>query len=211
MVPVPPTSTRRRGRPPATDSADTRRALLDTARRLFAERGYDGVTNKEIASAAGLTAGAMYHYVESKIDLYVAVDDDVKDLIYGRFQEAVASSSTFLGKLEAVLEAASELNAVDPTLATFIGAVRIDMRRHEEISARLREPAYQREQFFVSIVDVGVETGEIDPQNRRMMADFVLTILVGLTDGASSSPRRHRSSIDAIMALMRGTLVRPVA
>jgi AcrR family transcriptional regulator len=66
-----PPSGRRRGRPPATDSADTKRAILDAARRLFAERGYGAVTNKDVATAAGITTGALYHYVESKLDLYL--------------------------------------------------------------------------------------------------------------------------------------------
>jgi AcrR family transcriptional regulator len=207
-----PQSGRRRGRPPATDSTDTLRTLLDTSRALFAERGYDAVTNKELAAAAGLTAGALYHYVESKLDLYVAVDDDVRELIYSRFQKAVSSAPTFIGKLEAVLDAAAEMNAEDATLAAFVGVVRTDLRRHPEIAERLSEPMRQREQFFLDIVDVGIRTGEIAPENRQAADDFIRTILVGLTDGVSSSQERHQSAIAGIKAVLRGTLVRrPVA
>ena len=53
-----PSSGRRRGRPPATDSADTRQAILEAARALFAERGYGAVTNKDVASAAGQLSNA---------------------------------------------------------------------------------------------------------------------------------------------------------
>jgi AcrR family transcriptional regulator len=201
---------RRRGRPPATDSNETLRSLLDTARALFAVRGYDGVTNKELAAAAGLTAGALYHYVDSKLDLYVAVEADVQRLIYARFQQAVASSDTFIGKLEAVLDAAAAMNAEDPTLATFVGVVRTDLRRHPEVAERLERPASQREQFFVDIVDVGVRTGEIDVADRHAVDDFIRTILIGLTDGVSDSPERHRSAIEGIKRLLHGTLVRPL-
>ena len=95
-----------RGRPPATDSAETWLTILACGRQLFAERGYSVVTNKEIAAAAGITTGALYHYVESKLDLYVAVHRDVQGLMYHRFEAAVAQASkTFIGTFEAILEA----------------------------------------------------------------------------------------------------------
>ena len=107
MVDVATGGTRRRGRPPATDSADTRQAIFDNARRLFAERGYGAVTNKDVAEAAGITTGALYHYVDSKLDLYVAVHRDMQRRVYGRFVEAVEASDTFLGQLDIVDQCAS--------------------------------------------------------------------------------------------------------
>ncbi len=200
---------RRRGRPPATDSADTRRAILDNARRLFAERGYGAVTNRDVADASGITAGALYHYIESKLELYVAVHSDMQQQVYGRFVEAVESSPTFLGQLEGVLEAAHEMNVEDRTLALFVGTVRTDMRRFPEIAERLSRSVDARDEFFVRIVDSGVETGEIDPAERDRMVEFIRIILIGLTEGASETPAQHRCAIDAIRALLHGELVRP--
>jgi len=200
---------RKRGRPPATDSAETRRAILDSARRLFGERGYALVTNKEVANDAGVTTSALYHYFESKLDLYVAVDVDLQDRVYDRFLVAVASSSTFVGKLEAVLEAAHAMAAEDETVVFFIGAVRTDMRRHPEVADRLSGAVRQRERFFVDLVDVGIETGEIDPADRGLVAEFIRTILLGLTDGSTPSLEHRRRAIDGIRALVRGDLIHP--
>src|SRR6187551_3839646 len=72
MTAEPDDAVKRRGRPPATDSTDTWCTILDVSPRLFAERGYSAVTNKDLAAAAGVTTSALYHYVESKLDLYVA-------------------------------------------------------------------------------------------------------------------------------------------
>ena len=91
---------RRRGRPPDTKSSETREAILSGARNLFGERGYGSVTNKDLAAAAGVTTGALYHYVESKLDLYIEVHRDMQGRIYGRFQEAELSQETFIGKLD---------------------------------------------------------------------------------------------------------------
>jgi AcrR family transcriptional regulator len=199
--------TRRRGRPPATDSADTRRAIVDNARRLFAERGYGGVTNKELAEASWITTGALYHYVESKLDLYVAVHHDMQRQVYGRFVEAVEGSDTFLGQFEGMLEAAHHMNVEDHTLALFVGTVRNDMRRFPEIAERLARADAARDDFFVAIVDTGVATGEVRPVDREGMVEFIRIMLIGLTEGASNGPAQHRCAIDAILALLRGDLL----
>jgi len=205
-----PTPARRRGRPPATDSADTRAAILAAARVLFAERGYGAVTNKDVASAVGITTGALYHYVESKLDLYAEVDRDMQRMIYERFQDAVNSADTFLGKLTAVLEASHQMGVEDPSLAAFVGAVRTDTRRHPDVDERLSRYAAAREQFFVDIVDVGVTTGEIDEADKPTMVEFVRTVLVGLTETVGMSPDQHRRAIDAVTGLLRGTIFNPV-
>jgi AcrR family transcriptional regulator len=44
-------------------------ALLDTAFRVFATRGYRAVRLEEVAEAAGMTKGAIYYYFDSKEDL----------------------------------------------------------------------------------------------------------------------------------------------
>lgn len=203
--------TRRRGRPPATDSADTWRTILDNARRLFAAGGYGGVTNKELAAASGITTAALYHYVESKLDLYVAVHHDMQRRVYGRFVEAVAASDTFLGQFEGLLEAAHRMNVEDHTLALFVGAVRSDMLRFPEIAERLARADAARDEFFVGIVDTGVATGEVRAEDRERMAEFIRIMLIGLTEGASQNAAQHRCAIDAIRALLRGELLRPPA
>ena len=209
MAETAPVGTRRRGRPPATDSADTRRAIIDNARRLFAERGYGGVTNKELAAASGITTGALYHYVESKLDLYVAVHHDMQGRVYGRFVEAVEASDTFRGQFEGMLEAAHQMNLDDHSLALFVGTVRSDMRRFPEVAERLARAEAARHEFFVGVVDAGVDTGEVRPADRERMVEFIRIMLIGLTEGASDAAVRHRCAIDAILALLRGDLLHP--
>lgn len=53
--------------------AATRERIVAAAERLFAERGYSGVSMPAIAAAAGITAGAIYKHFESKEQLFFTV------------------------------------------------------------------------------------------------------------------------------------------
>ena len=50
-----------------------REQILETAQGLFEERGYDGVSMSDVATAAQVTRGLVHHYFGSKRELYVEV------------------------------------------------------------------------------------------------------------------------------------------
>lgn len=51
----------------------TRNALIQSARHVFASRGFEGASLDEIADAAGYTRGAIYKHFANKEDLFFAV------------------------------------------------------------------------------------------------------------------------------------------
>jgi AcrR family transcriptional regulator len=59
----------RTGRRPGNQ--DTREAILDAARKAFAERGYDGVSIRAIATSAGVDPALVHHYFGSKDQLFL--------------------------------------------------------------------------------------------------------------------------------------------
>jgi AcrR family transcriptional regulator len=58
---------------PAGHRATTRRKIVDSARRLFNQRGFDNVSVKQIMAGAGMTHGAFYQYFKGKSALYSEV------------------------------------------------------------------------------------------------------------------------------------------
>ncbi|MDO5408241.1 MAG: helix-turn-helix domain-containing protein [Eubacteriales bacterium] len=58
---------------------NNKQLLLDTARKLFIENGYESTSISAIRTAAGLSNGTFYHYFSNKEDLLVALcDTDVE-------------------------------------------------------------------------------------------------------------------------------------
>ncbi len=193
----------RLGRPPASSSAETRGRIIDIARRAFADQGYEATTNRTIADEAGITTGALYHYFDSKLDIYRAVHDEVQERVYHLLETAERGQDTFLEKLEAVYEAAHELNRADASLAQFLGSARIDRRRIPELTEALGGGDGRRERFFDGIVERGIETGEISGSDRAAVLGLINAFTIGLTDGLSGDDAEHRHAIDGLMLAMR--------
>ena len=62
-----------RNQAPNDTPLPTREVILDTAERLFAERGVDGVAVRDLARVMNLTAPSLYNHFPSKQALYEAV------------------------------------------------------------------------------------------------------------------------------------------
>lgn len=73
-------------------SAATRDALIAAARKLWGLRGYAEVGTPEIATAAGVTRGAMYHQFADKAALFLEVVETVEQDVMARMGTLVAES-----------------------------------------------------------------------------------------------------------------------
>src|ERR1700761_7588304 len=73
-------------------SAATQSALISAARALWGERGYAEVGTPEIAAAAGVTRGAMYHQYPDKAALFGAVIEAVETEVMQRLSTSVAAA-----------------------------------------------------------------------------------------------------------------------
>jgi AcrR family transcriptional regulator len=76
---------------PVSTSPKGRLALA--AVKEFGARPFDEVTVSELASAAKVTTGALYHHFGSKLGLYDFVRDDVERRLLDRMEGAIAASA----------------------------------------------------------------------------------------------------------------------
>jgi AcrR family transcriptional regulator len=51
---------------------DTRSEIIEAAKRVFAEKGYDGTSLRAVARAAAVDPALVHHYFEGKSDLFIA-------------------------------------------------------------------------------------------------------------------------------------------
>src|SRR5260221_13453501 len=63
----------------ALQAQQTRRDIVDAARRLFAQRGYSVTSVKDIAAEAGVSVETIYDSVGRKPELLVALNDAIHE------------------------------------------------------------------------------------------------------------------------------------
>ncbi|MCW2773719.1 MAG: hypothetical protein JWN91_2045 [Nocardioides sp.] len=81
----------------------TRRAIVDSAMRLFRDKGYGKTTMRAIASEAGVSLGNAYYYFGSKEHLIQAFYDQMQEQHAEAAGAVLARETTFARRLEGVL------------------------------------------------------------------------------------------------------------
>src|SRR5437868_13012173 len=89
---------------PGLDREVTRREeLLAIAAGLFAEKGFKNTTVRDIADAAGILSGSLYHHFDSKESMVDEILQRFLDELFGRYREIVAAGLTARATLEALV------------------------------------------------------------------------------------------------------------
>ena len=68
---------------------ETRARLIDSAMRLFGERGFGAATTRDIAVDAGVNAPALQYYFGNKEGLYLACVEFIIERVWEQVREAV--------------------------------------------------------------------------------------------------------------------------
>jgi AcrR family transcriptional regulator len=85
--------------------AESRAKIIATARRLFAERGFDGCNVSQIAKQAGMSQGNLYWHFPSKKAIFQAVLVEGFQAIGATMAEAATSAGSGLEKFDRFLGA----------------------------------------------------------------------------------------------------------
>jgi len=67
------------------------RELLEAALAVFSQRGFRNTRLDDVADAAGVTKGAIYHYFDTKEELLLSVIEHYHATAFGRAEEALAN------------------------------------------------------------------------------------------------------------------------
>lgn len=96
-------SNKRMGRPPTVDNP--RQRILDEAAKLFAEKGYETSSLSELAAAMGISKAAVYHYFDTKQQIYDAIIIDTLGGMVSAVDDAIAGETGAANKLKRFMTA----------------------------------------------------------------------------------------------------------
>lgn len=197
------------GRPVGANAEQTRRRIITAAMRCVAEAGYSQATIREIARAADMTSGSLYHYFPNKSELLTTTAAEIEGIVLPRLRAAAAQSDDVIDRLDAVLDESHRLIRDYPYLTAFLRALRT------ESTARLRGPKYPGSKALhdvvAEIVAAAQRQGRLSPATDAPSAVQAICALTrGLSEQADSlRPDTHRATLSSAKKLIRGTLFTP--
>jgi AcrR family transcriptional regulator len=86
-------------------AAASREKILVTAQRLFARRGFEGVSIRDISEALGMTTASLYYHFPSKEEIFVAVHGRSLEAVQREVMDAIAGLKDPWDRLEAAAAA----------------------------------------------------------------------------------------------------------
>jgi len=148
--------------------------LLGVGSRLFAEKGYEATSMRDIATAAGVSKALLYHHFASKDDIYARISflatQDLNSYVEARIPENGTASekvrafmigaATFFADHRESWIAASNAFWADP-----------DRHRLERRLARRR----QFEQSLRTLIEEGIESGEFNKVDPATAGRLILS------------------------------------
>jgi AcrR family transcriptional regulator len=101
----------------------TRRLIAETARRLFAERGFEGVTVAQVAHAADVSQATVFNYFPTKEDLFYSGLEAFEEALLAAIRERAPGESVLDAFARFVLQPRGLLSATDPEAVEHLAAI----------------------------------------------------------------------------------------
>jgi AcrR family transcriptional regulator len=158
-----------------------RKQILDAAVLVFSERGFHGARMDDIVKQSGLSKGALYWYFESKDQLIETILDDFFEQELVLLRAALSASGTVSERLKAftliLMQDMQEMPSFLPIAFEFYAAA----TRQSPIRETLQRHFRDYRSALQSMLDQGVESGELRQVDTESIAVALMALFEGLT------------------------------
>jgi TetR/AcrR family transcriptional regulator, cholesterol catabolism regulator len=178
---MPPRTRRRRSAPRPAD--DRWAEILERAAEIFAAKGYERTTVRDIADALGLLSGSLYYYITTKEDLLAAILESFHERGRAAMAELDAHADPDpRAQLRRVIVRHVQLNAATPVETAVFHAEfrRLSPERREGITRTRREHEDRVTELIERAQRAGSLRGDVD---ARLAALSILAMLNGAPPG----------------------------
>jgi AcrR family transcriptional regulator len=148
-------------------SSSTADALVEAARQLFSQHGYDGTSVRAITRHAGTNLGAITYHFGSKEALYEVVLAAVNQGVDDRLMAAAQTPGPPLDRIGGFVQALFDVFAENPDYPQLIMH---ELARERPLPEGLRQALERRIGTLASLIREGQEDGSIRTGDPMLMA-----------------------------------------
>lgn len=158
-----------RSNAPRLPAEERREQILETAARIFARKGFEGATTKDLAKACGVSESALYKHFPSKEAIFDSVlQRKIGSFDFERFLSGLPRELGLPETLESVARKILDIGLADPLIQKLLLAATLagsPEAKRFYLSWRLPFVEFLEERFRL-----GIERGEIRDLNPRITA-----------------------------------------
>jgi AcrR family transcriptional regulator len=136
-----------------------RRRAVDAAMKLFAERGYEGVSLRSVAADLGVSAMAPYRYFANKAEMFAMVRAEAYRRFANRLEQALHAGDDPLNRLVSLREAYLDYALSDPDAYRVMFAL---AQEPEEQYPALAEQSGRAFRYLVDAVEDAARAGVVE-------------------------------------------------
>jgi AcrR family transcriptional regulator len=152
----------------STAQISTKDRILTAAVDVFARKGYHGAGVEDIVIASGTSKGAFYHYFPSKQAIFLALMDDLAQMIESGVEAGIASERGAMPKVEAALRVVVETAAAQRDLAKILLVEAVGL------GPQFEQKRLEIHRRFAQVIrrhlDRAVAAGDIPKQDTALVA-----------------------------------------
>ena len=163
------------GQPDSADASDRVAQILSEAQRIFARKGFEGASMRDIAVACGISKSLLYHHFSNKDEIYSRVAVGSTDELYLFVRDRIPNGLPS-AKIRAFMVATAEYFRrhrwawIASTTAFWN-----DPDRHRQKERLTRRDRY--ENFLRSLIEEAIEAGEMRKLDVAMAGRLILSSL----------------------------------
>jgi AcrR family transcriptional regulator len=171
-------------------SEETRSKIMESAIRLFSNRGFNAASVDDICAEAGVSKGAFYHHFESKQALFLALLDRWLQTIDKAIDASKDKTApeTFMHMTEAfpfIFESAGD------HLPMFL-EFWLQASRDEKIWQASIAPYRRYHRFFTTLIKKGIEEGSFVEVEPEIASRLIVSMAMGLLLQSLLDPKGAR-------------------
>jgi AcrR family transcriptional regulator len=183
--------------------ANTRTLLIEAAIDQFGKMGYDGATLPEIARAAGVTTGALYHQFDGKQALFEIAAEMLERRAQIEVEKRVSATKPSTDLLRQIVVATMEVLA-DPIMDQILlvdapNVFGIDRWRAVEAKYGLGG--------LTALMTLLQASGEVEVKSPDVSARLLLSMMIEasrIANGAANRADAEKSSLDFVLRCVDG-------
>lgn len=161
--------------------SNRREEILQVAAALFASRGFETASIREIGDAAGILSGSLYHHFKSKEEMLHDILKPFLDKLAPLYESVLAESEDVSETLANLITAGLQVSLDNASALTIVMHERKFLNRNPEFSY-VNEAMLEVERIWYGVLQEGVRSGafrkDLDMNLvLRMMMDLISSTL----------------------------------